>query len=162
MASKVLKSEGRALTFRAKAAWSIARKASQLLTEHGQHLPARGRRVFQVFSPLARQIGTGSYPAVSGLSISRTQAPDRDDCIVHRCFAISLRQDAAPAVSARAHPISQVSQAIARCAQSGRGSAGDRFSGEPDAPRHGAQSRPARMPQKENPYFPYKFSTLQQ
>ena len=30
---------------------------------------------FSRFSPLARQIGTGSYPAVSGLSVSRAQAP---------------------------------------------------------------------------------------
>ena len=45
--------------------------------------------------------------------------------LLHRGFAFSLRQDAATPVSARAHPISQASQAIARHPQSKRGRAGD-------------------------------------
>jgi len=98
-----------------------------LLTEHGLHLPARGRRLFQVFfTPLARQGGglitSGS---IRPICFRERKLQAGDDCMLHSSLAFPLRQDAATPVSRRAHPISQAPQAIARCTQSRRRPAAD-------------------------------------
>ena len=90
---------------------------SSVATTHRtrSHLSARGRRVFQVLSQIARQLGPDHIRQYQAYLFRGAQAPSRDDCIAHCGSAFSLRQDAAPPVSARAHPISQAPKAIARC-----------------------------------------------